>query len=189
MRWTVPSTARFVDINNFILKRKKCQYEFHCSLHSSSISQIVFPRSICQNSFSVCQNSFYKFLHFPNCLRTESGSEGARSQEAGQKAGRWFIIIFRLTIIFFIFMFTIIIIIITTIINTWTRKTLSWKLLCRPTPTRSSRLPWLRESAGYLDGDDVHDDGDDAHDDDHVEDDGDNDDAGESHLIIFPDNW
>ena len=87
-------------------------------------------------------------------------------------------------------------IIITTIIITLTRKTLSWKLLCQPTPTRSSRLPWLRESAGYLDGDDVHDDGDDvhddgddAHDDDHVEDDGDNDDAGESHLIIFPDNW
>ena len=90
-------------------------------------------------------------------------------------------------------MFTIIII--TTIINTLTRKTLSWKLLCRPTPTRSSRLPWLRESAGYLDGDDAHDDdhveddGDDVHDDDHGEDDGDHDDAVESHLIIFPDNW
>ena len=58
MRWTVPSTARFVDINNFILKRKKCQYEFHCSLHSSSISQIVFPSSICQNSFY--KIAFYK---------------------------------------------------------------------------------------------------------------------------------
>ena len=95
MRWTVPSTARC--LKNLLTIQKNTLFFIQIALffNKSHFCYCIF---------------FYKWL----CIRMESGDEGARSQGAGQKAGRCLksSLIFILVFIFIMIIMIILIIMI-----------------------------------------------------------------------------